>query len=122
MTNFQALDGLKTYSNIFKIRLLIQVTLCRNARIQMNLSKNNRVSTEEAINYIPRTEKRKKVPVYKMIESSGSLSYPMLPISSWKLKMIAYRGISTIPSLSKLELHCQYGMGFDIIFSQRTPS
>ena len=118
MTNFQALDGLKTYSNIFKIRLLIQVTLCRNARIQMNLSKNNRVSTEEAINYIPRTEKRKKVPVYKMIESSGSLSYPMLPISSWKLKMIAYRGISTIPPLSKLELHCQYGMGFDIIFSQ----
>ena len=32
----------------------------------MNLSKNNRFSAEEAINYISGTEKRKKVPVCEM--------------------------------------------------------
>ena len=31
----------------------------------MDLSKNNQVSTQEAINYIPCTEKRKKVPACK---------------------------------------------------------
>ena len=46
--------------NISKIRLLIQITLSRNARIQMDLSKNNRFSHQEATNYIPRIEKRKK--------------------------------------------------------------
>ena len=92
--------------------VLIQITLCRNARIQMDLSKNkhNRFSAEEAINYIPRTEKRKKVPVCEMLESSRSLSSPMLPILSWKLKIIAYRGSSTIPPSSKLELLCQCEM------------
>ena len=85
---------------------LIQVTLCRNARIQMNLSKNkyNCFSAEEAINYIPLTEKTKKVPVCEMFESSRSLSSPMLSILSWKLKEIAYRGSSTIHPSSKLEL------------------
>ena len=34
----------------------------------------------------------------------------MLPILSWKLKIIAYRGNSTIPPSSKLELLCQYEM------------
>ena len=47
-------------SNLFesKIRVLIPITLCRNARIQMDLSKNkhNRFSAEQAINYIPRTD------------------------------------------------------------------
>ena len=57
MTNLWVLDALKTYSNISKIRLLIQ-TLCRNARTQMDLSKNNHFLTDEAITYIPRTEKR----------------------------------------------------------------
>ena len=74
----------------------------------MNLSKNNRFSAEEAINYISGTEKKKKVPVCEMIEFSGSLSSRMLPILSWKLKIIAYRDSSTIPSSSKLELLCHY--------------
>ena len=38
-------------------------------------------------NCIPRTEKRKKVPVYEMLEFSWSLSSSMIPILSWKLKM-----------------------------------
>ena len=41
-------------------KLFIQITLSRNARIQMDLSKNNRFSHQEATNYIPRIEKRKK--------------------------------------------------------------
>ena len=46
--------------------------------------------------------------------SSGSLSSSMLPISSWKLKIIAYRDSATTPSSSKLELP-------DIILSRRAP-
>ena len=94
-----------------KIRVLIQITLRRNARIQIqiDISKNNRnrFSAEEAMNYIPRSERRKKVPVCEMLESSGSLSSPMLSILSWKLKIIAYRDSSTIYPSSKLELLCQ---------------
>ena len=59
MTNFRALDTLAIYSNISKIRLLIQITLYKNARIQMDISKNKPFSAEEAINYILRTKKRK---------------------------------------------------------------
>ena len=40
----------------------------------MDLSKNNSFLTEEAINFIARTEKRKKVPVCEMLESSVFLS------------------------------------------------
>ena len=87
MKNFGALNTLTSYLNISKIRVLIQITLCRNARIQMDLSKNNCFSAEEAKNYIPHTEKRKKVPVYEMLEFSWSLSSSMIPILSWKLKM-----------------------------------
>ena len=87
MKNFRALSTLTSYLNISKIRVLIQITLCRNARIQMDLSKNNCFSAEEAKNYIPHTEKRKKVPVYEMLEFSWSLSSSMIPILSWKLKM-----------------------------------
>ena len=105
--NFQALNTLISYLNISKIKVLIQITLCRNARIQMDQSKNNCVSAEEAKNYIPRTEKRKKVPVHEMLEFSWSLSLSMIPISSWKLKILAYRGSSAIPPSSKLELLCQ---------------
>ena len=54
MTKFHSLNTLKSYLNFSKIRVLIQIALCRNARIQMNLSKN------EAKNYTPCTEKRKK--------------------------------------------------------------
>ena len=39
----------------------------------MDLSKNNSFLTGEAINYIARTEKRKKVPVCEMLESSAFL-------------------------------------------------
>ena len=63
----------------------------------MDLSNNNRFSAEEAKSYIPRTKKRKKVPVCEMLEFSGSFSSSMLPILSWKLKIIAYRGSTTIP-------------------------
>ena len=59
MTNFRALDTLIVYSNISKLRLLIQITLCRNARIQIYISKNNRFSAEEAINYIPSRREKK---------------------------------------------------------------
>ena len=87
MEKFRALNTLTSYLNISKIRVLIQITLCRNARIQMDLSKNNCFSAEEAKNYIPHTEKRKKVPVYEMLEFSWSLSSSMIPILSWKLKI-----------------------------------
>ena len=87
MKNSRALNTLTSYLNISKIRVLIQITLCRNARIQMDLSKNNCFSAEEAKNYIPHTEKRKKVPVYEMLEFSWSLSSSMIPILSWKLKI-----------------------------------
>ena len=82
MTNFRVLDTLAIYSNISKIRLLIQITLYKNTRIQMDISKNKPFSAEEAINYILRTKKRKKVPVCEMFESSGSLSSPTLSILS----------------------------------------
>ena len=110
MKNFRALNILIIYLNISKITVLIQMKICRNARIQMVLSKNNRSSAEEAKNYIPRSEKRKKVPVCEMLEISGSMSSTLLPILSWKLKIIAYRGSSTIHPSSKLELLCQYKM------------
>ena len=110
MKNFRALSTLTSYLNISKIRVLIQTTLCRNARIQMDLLKNECFSAEEAENFIPRTEKRKKVLVYGMFECSWSLSSSSSPILSWKLKIIAYRGSSTIPPSSKLELLCQYKM------------
>ena len=74
----------------------------------MDLSRNNPFSAEEAINYVPRTEKRKKVPIREMLESSEVWSSSMLPILSWKLKIIAHRGSSTIPPSSKLELLCKY--------------
>ena len=51
MTNFQALDTLTIHSNISKIRLLIPIIICKNARIQMDISKKNRFSAEKAINY-----------------------------------------------------------------------
>ena len=60
MLNFRALNTLTSYLNISKIRVLIQITLCRNARIQMDLSKNNCFSAEEAkiIFLAPRKERR----------------------------------------------------------------
>ena len=40
----------------------------------MDLSKNNSFLTEEAINYIAPTEKRKKVPVSEILESPAFFS------------------------------------------------
>ena len=80
----------------------------------MDLSKNNCFSAEEAKNYIPPTEKRKKVPVCEILEFCWSLSSSMIPSLSLKLKIIAYRGSSTIPPSSKLERLCQYEMTFII--------
>ena len=75
----------------------------------MDLSKNTLFSTEEALNYIPRTKiKKKKALVCEILESSGSLSSSVLPIFSWKLKTISYRGRYTIPMSSKLELFSPY--------------
>ena len=75
-----------------------------------DLSKNNRFSAGEEINYIPGSGKRKKVPVCEMLESSGLCPSSMLPILSWKLKITTYRGSFAIPPSSKLELLCQYEM------------
>ena len=60
MKNFRALKTLTIYLNISRLKVLIQIALCRNARIQMNLSKNNRLSAEEAkiIFLAPRNEKK----------------------------------------------------------------
>ena len=123
MTNFRALHTLSIYSNISKIRILIQIKLCRDTRIQVDSSKNNHFSTKEAISYIPWTEKRKKVIVCEILESSGSLSSSIVPILSWKLQIIVCRGRNTILTLSKLELFCQYIMTFyQYVLSQRAPS
>ena len=105
MKNFRALNTLASYLNISKMRVLIQ-TLCRNVTIQMDLSNSNCFSAEEAKHCIPCTEKRKKVPVYEMLEFSWSLSSSMIPILSWKLKIIACRCSSTIPPSSKLLCQC----------------
>ena len=110
MKNARALNTLTSYLNISKIRVLIQITLCRNCRIQMDLSKNNCFSTEREKNHILRIEKKNKVPVYEMLEFSWSLPSSMILILSWKLKIIACKGCSTIPPSSKLELLCQYKM------------
>ena len=67
----------------------------------MDLSKNKQFSRKEA---------RKKVPVCEMLEFSGSLSFPMLLILSWKLKIICYRGNSTVPPSFKPKLFYQYQM------------
>ena len=60
MTNFQALETLTIYSNISKIIPLIQITLCRNARIQTDISRKNRFSAEKAINCFPSHWEKKK--------------------------------------------------------------
>ena len=60
MKNFWTLSTLTIYFNISKISVLTQIAICKNAGIQIVLSKNNRFTAEEAKNYIPRTEKRKK--------------------------------------------------------------
>ena len=60
MKNFWALNTLAIYFNISKISILIQITICRNGRIQMALSKNNRFSEEGTKYYTPRNEETRK--------------------------------------------------------------
>ena len=80
-TDFQSLNTLTIYSNISKMRLFIQITLYRKAKTQMDISKKNHFSVEKA----------KKVPIWEILESSRFFSSPMLQISSWELKIIAYK-------------------------------
>ena len=110
MKNFWALNTFAIYFNISKIRVLIQITICRNAGIQMVLSKDNCFTEEEAKNCAPRTEKRKKGTSMWNAWVLWVFPSSMLPILSWKLKIIAYRSSSTIAPSSKLELLCQWEM------------
>ena len=120
MTNFQALDTLTIYSNISKIRLLIQITLCRNARIQIVISRKNRFSAEKAINYFPSHWEKKKGT--NMWNDWLLWVFLLSHAFSWELKIIAYKGSFKIPSSSKLELLCQCKMtSWYIILSQRAP-
>ena len=59
MTNLKALDTLTICCNISKIRLLIQISVCRHARIQMDISKKNCFSAGKAINYFPSLREKK---------------------------------------------------------------
>ena len=95
MKNFRDLDTLTIYLNISKIRLLDQIKLCRNASIEMDPSKNNRFSAEEAMNYIPHTKKKKKVPICEMLEYFQTLLSYMLSSLSQKLKIMAWPAITT---------------------------
>ena len=126
ITSFQALDTLTIYSNISKILiqinnwLLIQITLCRNARIQMDISKKNRFSAEKAINYFPSHWEKKKGT--NMWNDWLLWVFLLSHAFSWELKIIAYKGSFKIPSSSKLELLCQCKMtSWYIILSQRAP-
>ena len=107
-TNFRALETLTIYSNISKTRLLIQITLCRNTRIQMDLSRNNHFSAEKALTYILCTAKKKEgmwnawVPWVFVIHHASNFIM--------ETEENKYRSISMIPPSSKLELLCQYEM------------
>ena len=105
MKYFWVLNTLTSYLNISKIRILIQITLCGNVRIQMDPSKNN--WKQKILLLALRKERR-----YSIWNTWVLLVFVLLhvPILSWKLKIIAYRGSSTIPPSSKLELVCQYKM------------
>ena len=104
MKNFWALYILTIYLNIPKMRL-IQIKLCWNASMQMDLSKKNSFLTEEAIHYIARTGKRR----YQYVKCLSPLCF--CPLLSCKLK----RGRSKTPTSSKFELFCQWGNDFLIL-------
>ena len=91
-----------------KIRLLIQITLCRNARIQMNISKKNRFSAEKAINYFSLHWEEEKDT--NMWNAWGVLWVFLLSHASNFLMWTENRGSFTIPSSSKLQLLCQCEM------------
>ena len=64
----------------------------------MDLSKSNSFLTEEAINYISRIEKRKKVPACEMLESSTFL-FSFIIMETEKGRPTTFT--------SKFELFCQ---------------
>ena len=70
-----------------------------------DLSKKNSFLTEEAINYIARTEKRR----YQHVKCLSPLGF--CPLLSWKLK----RGRSKTATSFKFELFCQWGNDFLIL-------
>ena len=76
MTNFRALDILAVYCNISKIGVLIQITLCGNGRIQIDLPKTKYFSAEEVINYIPHTEKKRRYQYVKCLSRLGLCPTP----------------------------------------------
>ena len=107
--NFWALNTLAIYFDISKIRVLIQITICRKARIQMVLSKNNRFSAVEAKNYTPRTEKRKKGT--SMWNAWVLWVFVLLHASNFIMETednSIQRQHYYFPPSSKLELLCQY--------------
>ena len=106
MTNFQALDALTIYSNISRISLLIQITLCRNARIQMDISKKNHLSAEKAINYFPSSREIR----YQYVKYLSPSVFSPSRYFQFSNRIIAQRGRFTIPSSSKLEMLCQCEM------------
>ena len=94
-------------SNTFKIRLLIQVTLCRNVWIQRDLSKNNFLSKGRKL-YSWHWEKNEGTSMVNTWVPRVFVHPFMVPILSWKLKVITYRSNFAIPPSSKLGLLCQY--------------
>ena len=100
MTNFQATDALYNLFEYFQ---------CKDIDLNKTLKKPQ-YTNGPIKEHIPRTVKRKKVPALEIPESSVSLSSSTLPILSWKLRIIACRGRSMIPTPCKLELFCQYVM------------
>ena len=108
--DFWALNTFAIYFNISKIRVLIQITICRNARIQMMLSKNKRFSAEKAKHYTPSTEKTKKGT--SMWNAWVLWVFLLLHASNFIMgtEDNTFRGSSIIPPSSKLELLCQCKM------------
>ena len=100
MANFRATDTLYNLFEYFQ---------CKDIDLNKTLKKPQ-YTNEPIKEHIPRTVKRKKVPALEIPESSVSLSSSTLPILSWKLRIIACRDRSMIPTSCKLELFCPYVM------------
>ena len=109
ITNFQALDTLAIYSNISKIRLLIQITLWETPEYANGLSKKNRFSAEIAINYFPSHWKKESTNMCNAWVLRAFLLSNFSPLLS-NLMGTQHNCIWGIPTSSKLELLCQSKM------------
>ena len=123
MTNFQALNTLTTYSNISKIRLWIQISLCGNARIQMDISKKNGFLSRESnklFSLAPRKEIRYQH--VKCLSPSGFSPLPGFQFShgNWRQKHTE----AALRFLHQLNWSCIINAKWlpDIILSQRALS